>query len=632
MHKNTVDSDLLRPYLALTYIFLLFNSSVFLAQIEPAGIIQTLFTIASFVSYNFFYLLPVILILLFVKVIFSLPFFTNNRFVHQWSLYGTAILLTWILQVLVFADGFIYKLYSFHINGFVWNLVFTPGGIESMGGDTAAFLTFGAIIAGFLILQSLLFCVLLYLKLVRNFCDRLLSGRKGAISVVTLVVLMVLQSVTFGVSKLYAYTPVLTASEVFPLYMPFTFTRLAKSIGIIPKETFGFQFDVAKGHVRYPLVPLREQITHKQYNIVWLVAESLRADMLTPEIMPKTWNFSEKAVRFENHYGSSNGTRQSLFSMFYGLYGNYWFSFLNERKGPVIMDVLLNKGYRLHMFSSAKFSYPEFDQTIFARVPREFLTDTDDLPPGQGWQHDRENVTRMLDFIENRTPERPFMTFMFFESPHARYYFPPESVIRKPYLEELNYATMNLKRDIGLIKNRYVNSCHHLDSQFGRVLDYLQEQGLLDSTIVILTGDHGEEFMEKGHWGHNSSFVEEQTRTPLVIWVPEHLPHKIKDLTCHLDIPATLLPLLGVTSSPESYGLGYNLLKPQVHDFAVLGDWHSLAYVDDEYKAVFKYNGISAKQKVTTRNDKDVQDPDTFYQRHNPVLVRIMKNMTRFSK
>ena len=38
--------------------------------------------------------------------------------------------------------------------------------------------------------------------------------------------------------------------------------------------------------------------------------------MLTPEIMPETWAFSEKAVRFENHYGGSNGTRQSLFPCF----------------------------------------------------------------------------------------------------------------------------------------------------------------------------------------------------------------------------------------------------------------------------------------------------------------------------
>jgi len=632
MRYETVDSALLHPYLVFSYIFLLLNSSVFLGQIEYDGIIQPLFTIAVCLSYTFLYLVPVILILGVVKAILSVPFIVKTRFPRQWFLYGTAILLTWLLQILVFADGFIFRVFSFHINGFVWNLVFTPGGIESMGGDAASFVTFGAIIFGFLILQSLLLFVLLYLPSIRRLCLHLFNRKRLIFAIITLLVLMVLQSVTFGVSTLYAYSPVLTTSEAFPLYMPFTFKRIAKSFGVQPREIVGFRIKSTTLHVRYPLSPIREQLEHKKHNIVWLVAESLRADMLNPEVMPETWAFSEKAVRFENHYGSSNNTRESLFSMFYGLYGNYWFSFLYERKGPVIMDILLRQGYQMQIFSSSKFSYPEFNKTIFIRVPREFLHDVNDLPSGLGWQQDRAYVTRMLDFIENREPGRPFITFMFFESPHARYYFPPESVIRRPYLEDFNYATMNLKRDIELIKNRYINSCRHLDSQFGRVLKYLDEHGLLDSTIVILTGDHGEEFMEKAHWGHNSSFVEEQTRTPLVLRIPGVEPRRVTDLTSHLDFPATLLPLLGVTSPAESYSLGFNMLGPRIHNFTVLADWHTLAYVDDEYKATFQYNGVSANQKLTTKNDVNIKNPDVFYQTHMPKLVKIMKDMTRFSK
>ena len=82
---------------------------------------------------------------------------------------------------------------------------------------------------------------------------------------------------------------------------------------------------------------------------------------------------------------------------------------------------------------------------------------------------------------------------MFFESPHARYYFPPESVIRTPYPEDINYFSLSreqLASQIGLIKNRYINSVHHLDSQFGRIFDYLKKNELLDSTIVLMLGDH----------------------------------------------------------------------------------------------------------------------------------------------
>ena len=256
----------------------------------------------------------------------------------------------------------------------------------------------------------------------------------------------------------------------------------------------------------------------------------------------------------------------------------------------------------------------------------------EELPPGAGWQHDRQNVSRLLDFLYKRQPDRPFMTFMFFESPHARYYFPPESVIRKPYLDDFNYATMNLKRDIGLIKNRYLNSCHHLDSQYGRILKYLEEKKLLDSTIVILTGDHGEEFMEKGRWGHNSTFNEEQTRVPLVLWIPGETPRRVERMTSHMDIAATLLPLLGVTTQPEKYCLGSDLLGPETKPYTVMGDWSTLAYVDKGYKATFGYTGISMNPKVTTRNDIIVDNTGTFYQTHREALLETMKELTRFSK
>ena len=100
-------------------------------------------------------------------------------------------------------------------------------------------------------------------------------------------------------------------------------------------------------------------------------------------------------------------------------------------------------------------------------------------------------------------------------------------MIKTPYRDDINYATLNkedLRNEIVPIKNRYLNAVHHLDSQFARVFAYLKEKNLLDSTIVILLGDHGEEFMEHGYWGHNSTFVNEQIRTPLVIWMPGQAP------------------------------------------------------------------------------------------------------------
>ena len=337
MRYKTSDTGILRPFLVFSFLLLLFNTSLFLAQAQPSGAILLFFTVAAYLSYSFLYFLPVVAVLSGLRFILFRP--TMGRLLYKVRvnptgiLYIIAVLLSWLLQVLIFADGFIYRLYGFHINGFVWNLVFTPGGIESMGGNTESFVTFGIIVMGFLLLQALVLFVLIYLKPIREFCLRFFTTKYLVLAVSFLLTLMLGQSIGYGVSSLYAYAPVLTASEAFPLYLPLTFNKLAKSVGIEPKETVGFRLKQGNFHLRYPLSPIEIQPGHKHYNIVWLVAESLRSDMLNPEIMPETWAFSEKAIRFEDHYGSANGTRQSLFSMFYGLYGNYWFSFLNERRG-----------------------------------------------------------------------------------------------------------------------------------------------------------------------------------------------------------------------------------------------------------------------------------------------------------
>jgi len=636
MRRKVLHSEILCPYLALSYLFLLLNTSVYVRYHHYNDALPTLFSIAVYLSYSFLYLLPVILVLFVINIFLSLSsvsgFLSKINIDPSWLLYIPAVLLIWILQVMIYADGYIFRFYSFHVNGFVWNLVLTPGGIESMGGDMATFASFGAIAFGFFILQLALLVLLWFFEPIRRFCLGLFNRRFVALSSSALLLLMALQSVVYGVANLHAYTPIMNVTDDFPLYVPLTFNRLARSAGMEPEKKAGFRFNRKTTRICYPLAPIQENAQHHKYNIVWLVGESLRADMMNQEVMPETWAFSRKAVRFENHYGSSNGTRQSLFSMFYGLYGNYWFSFLKEGRGPVIMDVLLRQGYQINLFSSARFSYPEFNKTVFAQVPETLYHDVSELPPGLGWQHDRENVKRMLDFIEKRQKGRPFMTFMFFESPHARYYFPPESAIRKPYLDVFNYATVDLQRDVGLIKNRYINSCHHLDSQYGRVLRYLKEHDLLDSTIVILTGDHGEEFLEKGHWGHNSSFVEEQTRTPLVLWVPGMPPRQVDRMTSHVDIPATLLPLLGVTTPAEFYSQGLDLLGPQGKKFTLMVDWNALAYVDEKNKVTFGYSGIAMNRKATTKDDVVIEDQEDFYATHRPVFLQIMKELVRFSK
>jgi membrane-anchored protein YejM (alkaline phosphatase superfamily) len=102
-------------------------------------------------------------------------------------------------------------------------------------------------------------------------------------------------------------------------------------------------------------------------------------------------------------------------------------------------------------------------------------------------------------------------------------------------------------------------------------------------------------------------------------------------MTSHLDIPATLFPLLGVTNPPEDYSLGFDLLGEKQREFSILCDWDKIAYVDDQYKAVFptKVYGF-AQQEVTTKDDIEVRNKAAFYESKKDRLMLVMKELSKF--
>lgn len=326
--------------------------------------------------------------------------------------------------------------------------------------------------------------------------------------------------------------------------------------------------------------------------------------------MPYTFSFSKKNQRFDKHYSGGNGTRIgmfSMFSMFYSLFGNYWPQVLKEQKSPVLFDVLHEQNYQMRLFTSAKFTYPEFTKTIFSSIPKKNLHENFN---GLGWEDDRENVDLIIDFIDNRDKQAPFMTFMFFESPHARYYFPKESVIEENYLHNFNYLTTDINQHIQQIKNRYINSVHHLDSQLQRILEHAKNSGLLENTIIIITGDHGEEFLEKGKWGHNSTFSEEQIRVPLVLHIPGKDASIFSHRTNHIDIIPTILPLLGVTNQTTDYALGQSLFNTNEAQFMVLSDWDSNTIITDSFKQTLpaKAQGIFRNNSILNNKDEVIEN------------------------
>lgn len=535
------------------------------------------------------------------------------------------IVLTTLVQLLIYADGLLWTLYGFHLNGFVWNIVTTPGGIAALGSSESSYFGFAMIGLGFLLSQTIL---RLLASSILRFAPRLRIPRMAW--VLSLFFLMTLADrFSYAVSQFYGYSPLLETAQHVPFYQPLTMSRfLDETLGLDRPQTLNVDNATLKGKLAYPQAALHIQPPEKPLNLVWLVSESWRADTVNPHVMPRTAAFAETALHYRNHFSGGNGTRMGLFSQFYGLPASLWFPVLNARIGSPVIDVLQQQDYQIRLFTSAKFTYPEFDKTLFVRVSPEQMQAFDSAPT---WERDRKNVGDLLDFIDQRDPNKPFMTFMFFESPHANYDFPPESVIEQDYLPDFSYANMDLERDIKRIHKRYVNAVHHLDGQIARVLDHLKAKNLMNDTLIVITGDHGEEFMEHGRWGHNSTFSDEQIRVPMVLWVPGRATHTETLRTSHMDLLPTLLPLLGVQNPPQEYGIGQSLFDPKPGRHLIAGDWDRLAFITEEHKVILPFaSGNFTALQATRADDLALPDAMQVIQQTLPSIRSQLQGIRRF--
>ncbi len=622
----TQQKNILKTYFFFTYLVVLWlvSDSLPFATAYAEGWLTFGFMIIAFLLYGLFYLLPAIAITALVR-------FISHRFKLNSTrpVYIAAGLTGGITTLLLYANAKIFALYGMFFNGFLINLVMTPGGIESLGGSSASDVGFALITLGFISFQALLlwFAHRFYHKKTNPAFQ--LSFRFLPI---TALVVTIPVHMGFALDS-YTNNQLNIVAESIPFYQTVSARGFFQKLGFTTHRDTKLK---VKGKLNYPLKPIQFTLPAKPYNIIWLASESWRADTLDEKVMPNTWQFAANAARYTRNYSGGNGTRMGVFSMFMGMPGNYWFPFLESRRGAAIVDVLQQQQYQMSFYTSAKFSYPEFDKTIFAQVPNEQLHEIANAT--SGWESDRDNVTNLLSFIDKRDSSKPFFTFMFFESPHARYYFPPESAIAKPYRDDLNYATLSkeaLRKDIVPIKNRYINSVHHLDMQFGRIFDYLKQHQLLDNTIVVLLGDHGEEFMEHGFWGHNSTFVDPQVRTPLVIYTPKMQPLVSDQMTSHMDVVPTLMPLLGVTNPSRDYATGYNLLAGEKRSHTYIADWDKVAYVDDDVKITQPVNGKSfVLMKASKGNDEPLNNEErkAMLQKKQAALVQLVQDLGKFFK
>jgi len=92
----------------------------------------------------------------------------------------------------------------------------------------------------------------------------------------------------------------------------------------------------------------------------------------------------------------------------------------------------------------------------------------------------------------------------------------------------------------------YSGECAYVDKQLGTLFSFLREKKLLDKTIVIITGDHGEGLGEKGERTHSYFAYNSTIHIPLIIYVPGGGSKRIKANVSHVDIFPTICDLVEI--------------------------------------------------------------------------------------
>ena len=111
-----------------------------------------------------------------------------------------------------------------------------------------------------------------------------------------------------------------------------------------------------------------------------------------------------------------------------------------------------------------------------------------------------------------------------------------------------------------------------MDSLVGRVLDDLERRKLLESTVVLVTSDHGMEFDENGQGftGHGTSYSRYQMHIPLVLGWPGRPPGRVARRTSHNDVAPTLVAgLFGCANPASDYASGRDLFSEGEWDWLI---------------------------------------------------------------
>ncbi|MFA6118506.1 MAG: sulfatase-like hydrolase/transferase [Parachlamydiales bacterium] len=309
----------------------------------------------------------------------------------------------------------------------------------------------------------------------------------------------------------------------------------------------------------------------KKPNIYIFVIESLRNDFITKDIAPNLFKFKNENISFEKSLANANATPISWFSLFYSDFPYLWkyYKDKNWQSGAVGLNILKKMGYKINVFSSPELKYYAMKDLLFGK--NNHLTNSFNLYPHyspiEPCDSDKNAIFAMEKALE--TDQNVYIGFL--DSTHFLYSWPKDFEIKFKPIADVEYMNAYASKDnISLIINRYKNSINFVDSLLSSFFDKLKEKNLWDDSIIIVVGDHGEEFYEEGHLFHASHLSAVQTNIPILLKMGKNdrvIPKR--KLISHMNVfPSILDYIIGKNLYGEILS-GESIYEPQKFNYVV---------------------------------------------------------------
>ena len=362
-------------------------------------------------------------------------------------------------------------------------------------------------------------------------------------------------------------------------------------------------------------------------NVIVLLVDTLRTDYLGSygfpgEISPNLDRLASESVVFENCYANAPWTPPSVGTLFTSLYpqvhGLNRFAdhkFRDPDSGKLRGSVLADDAVTLaETLRDAGYSTAAFVANPWLRS---------DLGLGQGFDlYDDSSVSKTVpatlltvaarEWIEERPRDRPFFLYLHFMDVHEPYESPREDfdamweglfdaderlidILPPKYLETRpSWADDEMRKRLAYWRARYAAGVRLFDRRVAGLLGFLRESGLLDTSYLVLTSDHGEELYEHLGWGHGDSLHEHQLRVPLIVRPPQPSSRRVANHVRLIDLMPTLLAVAGAEQPGGLQGVdvsgllgGETLATPlPVYSTGIVDEPEVHSLIDGRYKLV----------------------------------------------